>query len=290
MNAAGRLTDMTLGIECLLSDDPAAAAQMAKTLDGLNRERREIESRMRDQAVAQVQALRFENEDTLPRGLCLYDADWHPGVVGIVASRIKDRLHRPVIAFAPDGELMLKGSARSVPGVHVRDVLETIAARHRGLVSRFGGHAMAAGLSLARERLDDFRAAFDVEVCRHLGEGDLRGTILTDGPLAAVDIGLELARLLRRAGPWGQGFPEPLFDGEFQVVDSRVVGDVHLKLRLRAGEHADAVDAIAFNAVDYWPAHASSVRVAYRLDVNFFRGRESAQLVVEHAEPADTSA
>jgi single-stranded-DNA-specific exonuclease len=288
LNAAGRLTDMTLGIECLLSDEPAAAAGMAARLDELNRERRDIEARMRDQAVAQVEALSFESEDALPRGLCLFDADWHPGVVGIVASRIKDRLHRPVIAFAPDGEDMLKGSARSVGGVHIRDALDTIAARHVGLLSKFGGHAMAAGLSLPRARFEEFRDAFDAEVRRHLGAGDMGGTILSDGPLEVTDIGLDLARQLRRAGPWGQGFPEPVFDGEFEVLDSRVVGDVHMKLRLRAGSHADPVDAIAFNALDYWPADAGIVHVAYKLDVNFYRGRESAQLIVEHAEATET--
>ncbi|GMQ77397.1 MAG: single-stranded-DNA-specific exonuclease RecJ [Gammaproteobacteria bacterium] len=286
LNAAGRLTDMTLGIECLLCDDPSLAAEMAETLDGLNRERRDIEARMRDQAMAQVEALSFESEEALPYGLCLLDDEWHPGVVGIVASRIKERLHRPVIAFAPDGEDALKGSARSVSGVHIRDALEAIATRHAGLLSKFGGHAMAAGLSLARERFDEFCAAFDAEVRRHLSAGDLRGTILSDGPLGAADIGLALARELRGAGPWGQGFPEPVFDGEFEVVSSRVVGDTHLKLTLRAADRAQPVDAIAFNALDYWPTDAKVVRLAYKLDVNRFRGRETAQLVVEHAETA----
>jgi single-stranded-DNA-specific exonuclease len=276
---------MTLGIECLLCDDSSLAAEMAATLDGLNRERRDIEARMRDQAMAQVEALSFECEEALPYGLCLLDDEWHPGVVGIVASRIKERLHRPVIAFAPDAEDSLKGSARSVTGVHIRDALEAIATRHAGLLSKFGGHAMAAGLSLARERFDEFCAAFDAEVRRHLSAGDLRGTVLSDGPLGAADIGLVLARELRGAGPWGQGFPEPVFDGEFEVVSSRVVGDTHLKLTLRAGERTQPVDAIAFNALDYWPMDVKVVRLAYKLDVNRFRGRETAQLVVEHAEP-----
>jgi single-stranded-DNA-specific exonuclease len=285
LNAAGRLTDMTLGIECLLCDDPSVAAEMAATLDGLNRERRHIEARMRDQAMAQVEALSFESVETLPRGLCLFDPEWHPGVVGIVASRVKERLHRPVIAFAPDGEDTLKGSARSVSGVHIRDALEAIATRHVGLLSKFGGHAMAAGLSLERARFEEFRAAFDAEVRRHLSAGDLRGIISSDGPLEPADIGLALARELRGAGPWGQGFPEPVFDGEFQVMSSRVVGESHLKLTLRAGDGAQPVDAIAFNALEYWPKDAKIVRVAYKLDVNWFRGRETAQLVVEHAEP-----
>ncbi|MEE9265271.1 MAG: single-stranded-DNA-specific exonuclease RecJ [Gammaproteobacteria bacterium] len=284
LNAAGRLTDMALGIECLLCDDASLAAEMAATLDGLNRERRHIEARMRDQAMAQVEALSFDSEETLPYGLCLFDDDWHPGVVGIVAARIKERLHRPVIAFAPDGEDTFKGSARSVSGVHIRDALEAIATRHAGLLSKFGGHAMAAGLSLERTRYDEFRAAFDDEVRRHLSAGDLRGIISSDGPLEPAEIGLALARELRRAGPWGQGFPEPVFDGEFQVMSSRVVGDTHLKLTLRAGDGAEPVDAIAFNALEYWPKDAQVVRLAYKLDVNRYRGRETAQLVVEHAE------
>jgi single-stranded-DNA-specific exonuclease len=285
LNAAGRLTDMTLGIECLLCDDASLAAEMAEALDGLNRERRDIEARMRDQAMAQVEALRFESEETLPFGLCLFDDQWHPGVVGIVASRVKERLHRPVIAFAPDGEDMLKGSARSVSGVHIRDALEAIATRHAGLLSKFGGHAMAAGLSLERARFDEFRAAFDVEVRRHLSAGDLRGVISSDGPLEPADIGLALARELRRAGPWGQGFPEPVFDGAFEVMSSRIVGESHLKLSLRAEDGTEPVDAIAFNALEYWPEDAKVVRLAYKLDVNSFRGRETAQLVVEYAEP-----
>ena len=284
LNAAGRLTDMALGIECLLSDDPLAAAEMAATLDKLNRERRDIEARMRDQALAQVDALVLDSEEVLPYGLCLYDEDWHPGVVGIVASRIKERLNRPVIAFALDGEDALKGSARSVPGVHVRDALDAVAARHPGLVIKFGGHAMAAGLSLDRARFDEFRAAFDTEVRRHLGASDLRGTILSDGPLETADIALPLARELRGAGPWGQGFPEPVFDGEFQVQSSRIVGEFHMKLSLSAGDRAPPVDAIAFNALDYWPRDAKVVRIAYKLDVKFFRGKETAQLIIEHAE------
>lgn len=285
LNAAGRLTDMTLGIECLLCDDPAAAARMAATLDRLNHERRDIEARMRDSAMAEVDRLRIDDSEELPFGLCLFEADWHPGVVGIVASRVKERLHRPVIAFAPDGDDMLKGSARSVTGVHIRDALDAIASRHTGLLSKFGGHAMAAGLSLERERLDAFRAAFDEEVRRHLCAADLRGSVLSDGPLGKGDIGLGLARELRSAGPWGQGFPEPVFDGEFEILSSRVVGEHHMKLRLRATHGAEAVDAIAFNALGYWPRDSKVVRLAYKLDVNWFRGRETAQLVVEYAEP-----
>ena len=284
LNAAGRLTDMTLGIECLLCDDERRAREMAATLDRLNRERRGIEADMRSQAIAQVERLHLDDAEGLPFGLCLFDPEWHQGVVGILAARIKEQLHRPVIAFAPDNGDLLKGSARSVPGLHIRDALDAVAARHPGLISRFGGHAMAAGLTLARDALEPFRAAFDAEVRRHLSERDLRGTMLSDGALEAHDLGLELARALREAGPWGSGFPEPLFDGEFEIVEQRVVGEHHVKLKVKPRGDAARIDAIAFNAAADWPAERT-LRLAYRLDVNLFRGQEAAQLIVEHAEP-----
>jgi single-stranded-DNA-specific exonuclease len=286
LNAAGRLTDMALGIECLVSDDADAARDMASSLDRLNHERRDIEARMGAEAMEQVASLRLEREDALPHGLCLFDPRWHPGVVGIVASRVKERLHRPVIAFAPDGDDDLKGSARSVSGLHIRDALDAVATRHPRLLSKFGGHAMAAGMSLRREHLEEFRDAFDAEVRRHLGAEDMRGVVLSDGEIAGAEINLVLARELRDAGPWGQGFPEPLFDGEFEVVDRRVVGELHLKLKLRADGADHPLDAIAFNAREHWPTESRHVRLAYRLDVNHYRGTESAQLVVEHVEPS----
>ena len=286
LNAAGRLTDMTLGIECLLCDQLDRARQMAATLDGLNRERRDIEADMRDQALAQVDRLHLEGEVNLPFGVCLFDPDWHQGVVGILAARMKERLHRPVIAFAPDNGELIKGSARSVPGLHIRDALDAVAARHPGLISRFGGHAMAAGLTLARDHLDPFREAFDEEVRRHLDEGDLLGVLLTDGALEPPDFGLDLARALRAAGPWGSGFPEPLFDGEFEVLEQRVVGEHHVKLKVRPTGSDARIDAIAFNAAADWPRDRM-LRLAYRLDVNRYRGMESAQLVVELAEQID---
>jgi single-stranded-DNA-specific exonuclease len=294
LNAAGRLTDMSLGIECLLTDDAGSAQVMAEKLDALNHERRAIEARMQQQALAAVESLRLDMA-ALPRGLCLFDESWHQGVVGLVASRIKEHTHRPVIAFAQVGDNELKGSARSVPGLHIRDALDAIAARHPELLSRFGGHAMAAGLTLQRMHLEPFRRAFDEEVCRHLSEDDLLGTIISDGELAAEDLSLSLAELLRAAGPWGQGFPQPLFDGWFDVLSQRVVGEKHLKLSLRSDRHAQAVDAIAFNSVRSGkPAACSRIHAAFRLDVNEYQGYRSLQLIIEHMDndgtEVDTSA
>ncbi len=279
LNAAGRLDDMSLGIECLLSEDPAAAREMAHELDRLNRERRAIEAEMQTQALEQLEQLPGPDDAALPFGLCLYRPEWHQGVVGLVASRIKERCNRPVIAFADAGDGELKGSARSVPGLHIRDALDALATRHPELLSRFGGHAMAAGLSLRGQDLEAFSCAFDQEVARHLSPADLHGEILSDGPLEASQLNLETAQLLRDAGPWGQGFPEPLFDGEFRVLSQRIVGERHLKLQLEV-EGLRPLDAIAFNQDE--PLSAGRVRLAYRLDVNEYRGARSAQLVVEH--------
>lgn len=286
LNAAGRLQDMSLGINCLLSDDPAEARAMAARLDQLNRERRVIETQMQDEALAGLAELQLSDEDTaLPIGLCIYQEHWHQGVIGILASRIKDRLHRPVIAFAQSGEGELKGSARSVQGVHIRDVLDAVAAHHPGLVSKFGGHAMAAGLSLARENFAAFSAAFDEEVRRHLAPEDLRGVILSDGELAPEDMNLEMAELLRGAGPWGQAFPEPLFDGHFEIVQRRIVGERHLKMVVKSPGHDAVFDAIAFNTLDAeWPPQTARVQLAYKLDINEYRGQRSAQLLVEHVD------
>jgi single-stranded-DNA-specific exonuclease len=287
LNAAGRLEDMALGIECLLADDPDAALLLARRLDELNRERRMIEQEMKQQALALLEAMALDEEDaSLPVGLCLYDPDWHQGVIGILASRIKDRLHRPVIVFADAGEGELKGSARSVPGLHIRDALDAVATQHPGLLNKFGGHAMAAGLSLAAADLERFRGAFDAEVRRHLGPQDLCKELLSDGELGVEELDLPLAEQLRAAGPWGQGFPEPLFDGVFEVVKRRIVGERHLKLSLRPPGGKRVLDAIAFNTVDDdWPPAVQQVQVAYRLDVNEFNGRRNAQLLVEYIAP-----
>ena len=286
LNAAGRLDDMSLGIECLLTDDPDAASDMARRLDALNRERREIEADMKEQALRELQTLQL-NASSLPTGLCLYNAGWHQGVIGILASRIKEKVHRPVIAFAPAGEGELKGSARSVPGLHIRDALDAIAVGHPGLITKFGGHAMAAGLSLKHSHFEAFRDAFDAEVRRHLGEDALQGVVLSDGELAEEELTLATAELLRTNGPWGQGFPEPVFDGVFDLIHHRVVGSHHLKMTLGLPGLRRAMDAIAFNkAEEISLAGRQRIRVAYRPDVNEFRGLRNLQLIVDHIEPA----
>ncbi|TBU98100.1 single-stranded-DNA-specific exonuclease RecJ [Stutzerimonas kirkiae] len=281
LNAAGRLDDMALGIECLLCDDEALARDMAVQLDQLNQDRKAIEQGMQREALAQLKDL---PEADLPFGLCLFEADWHQGVIGILASRLKERYHRPTIAFADAGEGMLKGSARSIPGFHIRDALDAVAAGQPGLISKFGGHAMAAGLSLPRAHFETFARAFDAEVRRQLSEDDLAGRLLTDGPLGIEEFHLELARTLRLAGPWGQHFPEPCFHGVFQLQQQRLVGEKHLKMVLRSECGTLSIDAIAFN-IDrqQWPNDsAHRVELVYRLDVNEYRGRESLQLLVSH--------
>jgi single-stranded-DNA-specific exonuclease len=288
LNAAGRLEDMTLGIECLLADDMTRARMMAARLDQLNQERRAIEAQMQDDALRALEALALGEDDPgLPVGVCLFQEQWHQGVIGILASRIKERLHRPVIAFAPAGDDDIKGSARSVPGVHIRDVLDAVAARHPGLLSKFGGHAMAAGLNLARRNFAAFSAAFDEEVRRHLAGEDLRGVIMSDGELVPEELNLALAELLRAAGPWGQTFPEPLFDGLFEIVNQRIVGERHLKMVVKVPGYDRLIDAIAFNAAERACPHpAARARMAYKLDVNEYRGQHSAQLLVEYLETA----
>jgi single-stranded-DNA-specific exonuclease len=285
LNAAGRLTDMRIGIECLLADDPAIAARLAGELTALNAERRVIEQRMQSEAVELAASLRPGLGGGESPGLCLFDERWHQGIVGLVAGRIKDRLHRPVVAFARAANGALRGSARSVPGVHIRDALDSIAARHPGLIQKFGGHAMAAGLSLAEVSLEGFRAAFAAEIAGRADPDSLRGVIYSDGELAGVELCLDTARALRGAGPWGQGFPEPVFDGRFRILDSRIVGTRHLKLMLRAAADpgSEPVDAIAFGYIG-GPAEDPELRagadahLAYRLEINEYRGRERMQL------------
>lgn len=285
LNAAGRMDDMSLGIRCLLSDDLHQARPLAQTLDQLNQERRGVEDEMKEQALSELRRMHLEESADLPMGLCLYDPAWHQGVVGILASRIKDRLHRPVIVFTDSGDDEIKGSARSVPSLHIRDALDAVAARHPGLLVKFGGHAMAAGLTLRRTALDTFRNAFDDEVRRQLGSRPPVHELLSDGELTPDEAVLELAETLRFLTPWGQGFPEPLFDGVFDIVSQRVVGERHVKLLLRwAGQDA-TVDAIAFHAdLAQWQGATGQVRLAYRLDVNEFRERKTVQLIVEYME------
>ena len=284
LNAAGRLDDMSLGIECLLCEDEALARDMAQQLDELNKDRKSIEQGMQREALAQLKDLPLAD---MPFGLCLFEPGWHQGVIGILASRLKERYFRPAIAFADAGDGLLKGSARSVPGLHIRDALDAVAAKHPGLISKFGGHAMAAGLSLPQENYGAFAAAFDAEVRRQLHADDLTGRLLSDGQLSVTEFNLELAKALRHAGPWGQHFPEPLFHGVFQIVQQRLVGEKHLKLVLKTECGGQTLDGIAFNIDrELWPNPTVRwVEVAYKLDVNEFRGNETVQLMIAHLAP-----
>ena len=283
LNAAGRLDDMSIGIECLLTDDPDRAWRLACRLDELNRERRAIEAGMQQQAVEVVEGLDIEGE--IPTALALFDEGWHQGVVGILAARLRERYHRPAIAFAPGEGEEIKGSARSIPGLHMRDLLERVATTHPGLIRRFGGHAMAAGLSIAAADFQRFAGVFEKAVAAALGPDALDETILSDGPLDAEAFTLETAEMIREAGPWGQLFPEPRFDGPFDVVDQRVVGEDHLKLRL-AAPGGDVVEGIAFRQAA-GAGRLERVHAVFRLDVNEFRGRRSLQLVLDHFQPLD---
>ncbi len=290
LNAAGRIDDMSVGIRCLLTDDAAEALTLAQELDRLNRERRELELRMREEATVAMRRLRLQ-EGSLPAGVALFDRGWHAGIVGLVASRMKDRVHRPVVAFAPAGGGELRGSARSVSGVHVRDVLEAIDTRHPGLIDRFGGHAMAAGLTLRDGRLQKFAEAFAEEVGRHLTREQMLGVLETDGELAAGELSLETALALEAGGPWGQSFPEPLFDGEFDVVESRVLADRHLKLWLRPQPACQPIEAIAFGHFDDGgserPAAGARIRLAYRLQSTSYGGTARAEMLAEYLQTCE---
>ncbi len=286
LNAAGRLDDMSLGIECLLSDDAVRARELAQKLDAMNLERRSIEHDMQSQALQALKELNENLRGELPRGLVLFNAAWHQGVIGILASRIKDRYHRPVIVLAPGQEGELKGSARSIPGLHVRDALALMDVKYPGLMIKFGGHAMAAGLTIRQEQLENFVRIFDEVVSPQLTEDQLRHCLISDGELSEEEISLDVAAMLRDAGPWGQAFPEPLFDDTFKIVEQRLVGDKHLKLRLMKDKKI--IEAIAFFVdTKKWPNHrCEMIRAAYRLDVNEYKGRSSVQLIVEYIEEA----
>ncbi|WP_412537223.1 single-stranded-DNA-specific exonuclease RecJ [Marinobacter sp. MIT932201] len=286
LNAAGRLDDMSIGIACLLADSQDEARRLARELDTFNRERRTIEKDMKAQAQDLLASMSLDLEG-LPWGLALFDPDWHQGVIGILAARIREQTHRPTIAFAPDdnGE-DIKGSARSIPGLHIRDVLAVVDSRHPGMLKKFGGHAMAAGMTLAKADLDAFSEAFDRAVRDSASAEDLEAAITTDGPLALEELSLDTAALLKRAGPWGQHFPEPLFDGEFRVVSQRIVGENHLKLVLQPFEGGGIIDGIAFNTGPEVPDYTrTGARVVYKPDANTFRGRTNLQLLVDYLEP-----
>lgn len=295
LNAAGRLDDMSTGIECLLTDNDALAEQYAEELNNLNEERKNIEQTMQQQALqslASPSCLSALNPTTspalLPWGLCIYDADWHQGVIGILASRIKDKVHRPVIAFANTEQHQkdpeIKGSARSIPGLHIRDALDLIAKKRPDILSKFGGHAMAAGLSIRLKHYPEFQRLFD-QVCRDLlSPEQLDHIIVSDGALSRDDFNLHLAGLLKYAGPWGQEFPEPIFDGCFIIVNQRIVGRNHLKLVLSVEGSQQCIDAIAFNvSLDEWlDESCRKIHCAYQLDINEFRGNQTVQLLIRH--------
>jgi single-stranded-DNA-specific exonuclease len=284
LNAAGRLADMALGIECLTTDDPARALNIAQQLDAINRERRVIEAGMRDDAELLLASLAPGNRASLT----LFDPGWHQGVIGILAGRVKEKLHRPTFAFARGGSGELKASGRSIPGLHLRDALDLVAKRHPGLLVRFGGHAAAAGLTLNEERLAEFEAAFE-KVCRELiSPADLSRTLETDGPLESGYFSLDAVRLMQQE-VWGQGFPAPVFADSFEVLNQRLLKDRHLKLKLQKG--GQRFDAIQFNFTDGTAGGSAAaapdrIRAAFRVDINEWNGTQTVQLLLEHLEPA----
>lgn len=286
LNAAGRLDDMSIGVALLLSDDIAQARMLANDLDALNQTRREIEQGMQVEALQLCDQLERTSTE-LPYGLAMYHPEWHQGVVGILASRIKERFHRPVIAFAPAGDGILKGSGRSVPGLHMRDALERLDMLNPGLMMKFGGHAMAAGLSLEEAKFDEFRQRFGELVGEWLDPAMLEGVIWSDGELAMQELSLTTAELLREGGPWGQAFPEPTFDGKFRILQQRLVGEKHLKLMVEPLGGGPLLDGIAFNVdTTLWPdSSVREVELAYKLDVNEFRGNRNVQLLIQHLWP-----
>ncbi|MEH8016131.1 single-stranded-DNA-specific exonuclease RecJ [Rheinheimera muenzenbergensis] len=284
LNAAGRLDDMSLGISCLLAGDLGLARQYAAELDSLNVERRAIEQSMQTEAQAFLSQLSFDGAE-LPECLCLYRHDWHQGVIGILAGRIKEQFHRPTIVFAQGDEGELKGSARSINGLHIRDLLEEISSHYPGLIKKFGGHAMAAGLTISAERLDTFKLALNLTAKKRLTPEQLTAVIYTDGELPADCFDIGFSQLLQNAGPWGQAFPEPVFDGEFTLISQKMLADKHLKMMLQTPT-GTLVDAIWFNANNKaWPnVNVQKVQLAYQLDINEYRDKQSLQLIVRHMQ------
>ncbi|MGR5093385.1 single-stranded-DNA-specific exonuclease RecJ [Vibrio maritimus] len=291
INAAGRLDDMSFGVELLMSDNIHAARRMASELDGLNQTRKDIEEGMKQEALAFCERLQISDKSELPYGLALFQRDWHQGVIGILASRIKDKFHRPVIAFADGGEGTIKGSCRSIQGLHMRDALDRIDTQNPGLILKFGGHAMAAGLTIMEKDFERFSKLFDQVVREELGDTALKGIILSDGELTPEEFSMHTAEQIRAGGPWGQAFPDPVFDGEFKVLHQKLVGEKHLKLMVEPMHKGFGtnimLDAIAFNVdLRRWPdASVKTVTLAYKLDINEFRGNQSLQLMVDHIEP-----
>lgn len=291
LNAAGRLTDMSLGIECLLTDDANAAKKMAEQLDKLNTERRQIQDEMQAQAMIDLTQFLNEPPDEIPQGLCLFESNWHQGVIGILAAKVKEKFNRPVIAFAKenddqDKDAVLKGSCRSINGLHIRDCLEDITRLNSDLILSFGGHAMAAGLTIKESQFDVFSACFNTVLKERISLADMQDQCFTDGELNEKDFSLELATEIQSAGPWGQAFPEPVFEGKFKIIDKRIVGENHLKLKLSTDENK-VLEAIAFNMTDeHWPSNTTHLFSTYRLGVNNFRGNSQVQLYIEYIEPS----
>ena len=285
LNAAGRLTDMSLGIECLLTDDKENATEMAKKLNQLNIERRQIQDNMEEQAFTEFEKYLQDTSKKIPHGICIYNQNWHQGVVGILAAKIKEKFNRPVIVFAQECQGILKGSARSITELHIKDVFDEIARLYPELILTFGGHAMAAGLTIEESQLDRFSDAFNKVVDRYISSDSLEDQCLTDGELSGDDFSLPLALAIQNAGPWGQSFPEPIFVGQFKILDKRVVGESHLKLKLQSRNN-NTLDAIAFNMTDDdWPSKLEQITSTYRLGINNYRGHSQVQLFIEHIEP-----
>lgn len=306
LNAAGRLTDMSLGIECLLTNDVDKAKQMAGQLNELNNERRQIQTEMQEQAMLFLDDYVAKAPGEIPLGLSLYNSDWHQGVIGILAAKVKETFNRPVIAFArengdrengddesensdaesKENNSVIKGSARSIQGLHIRDLLEDMARLYPNLILTFGGHAMAAGLTIKESDFELFSKRFVETLTRHISLDDMQYECLTDGELTGNDLSMQLAEILQTAGPWGQHFPEPVFEGQFKVMDKRIVGEKHLKLRLQIDGNNRIFDAIAFNQTDEdWPYNSDKIHSTYRLDINEFRGNSQLQLIIEYIEP-----
>ena len=285
LNAAGRLTDMSLGIECLLTDDKENATEMAKKLNQLNIERRQIQDNMEEQAFTEFEKYLQDTSKKIPHGICIYNQNWHQGVVGILAAKIKEKFNRPVIVFAQECQGILKGSARSITELHIKDVFDEIARLYPELILTFGGHAMAAGLTIEESQFDRFSDAFNKVVDRYISSDSLEDQCLTDGELSGDDFSLPLALAIQNAGPWGQSFPEPIFVGQFKILDKRVVGENHLKLKLQSRNN-NTLDAIAFNMTDDdWPSKLEQITSTYRLGINNYRGHSQVQLFIEHIEP-----
>ena len=287
LNAAGRLTDMSLGIECLLTDDTQEAKKMAEQLDQLNKERRLIQTEMQEQATIELGSYLEKSSSAIAQGICLFNPRWHQGVIGILAAKVKETFNRPVIVFAKESEEdsgVIKGSARSINGLHIRDCLEDMTRLNPKLILSFGGHAMAAGLTIKESQFELFSECFDEVIKEHISLEDMQDICVTDGELSTEDYSLQLAAEIESAGPWGQKFPEPVFEGKFTVLEKRIVGGNHLKLKLQTDNRI--LDAIAFNITDEdWPTGTSEILSTYRLGINYFRGDRSLQLLIEYLNP-----